>query len=151
MVLPSQLRWHAVSLKMQTHVLPMLTVRGTRLKHAKRTHPLLQARRLVHLHVSWMTTMTKASQNDSLHSRTTAPLRCKLLPRWILKTVKCTCLVLCRMVLPRLVRSLPPPLQCQRGHMQRQVQECKDVNSIGWVGSSRHGNTNVVGIVDRRT
>ncbi|KAJ8592040.1 hypothetical protein M405DRAFT_77036 [Rhizopogon salebrosus TDB-379] len=35
--------------------------------------------------------------------------------------------------------------------MQRQVQECKDVNSIGWVGPSRHGNTNVVGIVDRRT
>jgi hypothetical protein len=34
MVLPSQLRWHAVSLKMQTHVLPMLTVRGTRLKRA---------------------------------------------------------------------------------------------------------------------
>jgi hypothetical protein len=34
--------------------------------------------------------------------------------------------------------------------MQRQVQECKDVNSIGWVGPSRHGNTNVVGIVNRR-
>ncbi|KAJ8593568.1 hypothetical protein M405DRAFT_810773 [Rhizopogon salebrosus TDB-379] len=34
-----------------------------------------------------------------------------------------------------------------RGYMQRQVQECKNVNSIGWVGPSRHGNTNVVGIV----
>ncbi|KAJ8581804.1 hypothetical protein M405DRAFT_600620 [Rhizopogon salebrosus TDB-379] len=35
--------------------------------------------------------------------------------------------------------------------MQRQVQECKNVNSIAWVGVSRHGNTNVVGIVDMRT
>jgi hypothetical protein len=33
MVLPSQLR-HVVSLKMQTHMSPMLTIRGTRLKHA---------------------------------------------------------------------------------------------------------------------
>ena len=42
--------------------------------------------------------------------------------------------------LPRLGRSLPPPLQRQRGHMQRQVQECKDVNCVGCVGFSRHGN-----------
>jgi hypothetical protein len=26
-----------------------------------------------------------------------------------------------------------------RGHMQRRVQECQNVNSIGWVGPSRHG------------
>src|ERR1700709_221975 len=40
----------------------------------KCTHPLPQAQYLVHLHVSWMMTMTKASQNHSLLSRTTALL-----------------------------------------------------------------------------
>jgi hypothetical protein len=33
-----------------------------------------------------------------------------------------------------------------RGHMQRQVQECENVNSIALVGPGTHGNANVVGI-----
>jgi hypothetical protein len=37
-----------------------------------------------------------------------------------------------------------------RGHMQRQVK-MSTLSSIGWVGPSRHGNTNVVGIVGMGT
>ncbi|KAJ8580810.1 hypothetical protein M405DRAFT_23451 [Rhizopogon salebrosus TDB-379] len=51
----------------------------------------------------------------------------------------------------RFFRLLSDANERPKGHMQRQVQECKNVNSIAWVGPSRHGNTNVVGIVDMRT
>jgi hypothetical protein len=74
------------------------TRRSCTLPPPKRTHPLPQAQCLVHLHVSWMMTMTKASHNHSLLSRPTASSRFKLLPRWILKIIKCTRLVPCRMV-----------------------------------------------------